>query len=540
MAENHVILDAETNKWLLPIEVTEAGQVDHVMQTAGTYVDKDIEVKVTVADATYEVESNEAPVAVASIADNNFTTESETRYAITLQADATKAASVVGVDQAGFAAADDTVTVPATTAEQATKVVYIKEGELGGQGTAGAESASVKLTKTTADGEGFIIKASGAGNVAVTKAGWVDPENTTAVSTDGDAYYEVQKASLTNVAKDGATYSEVEGPVLTSGGYLYINEGYVKDSKISLADLIPDEANITDENADLVYNTVKAYDKDGALIVGTMGDAELGAISASDASATIETVVVTANEDGSKFNVAGTKAIEGSASVAVVTRGLATTDMKATGAIEGEAAVEAELDVIALAVEVKENEGSAVEIAKGESTAKSSEILDAAPSDRAYITVSVADIVNKATVAPKVTAEGYGTSTVASKAELEVSSNITGDSAIIAIDNGDVVSTVTAGEDVEEVITVTADKSASASTINLGGVLTAAPTDKPYITLSAESNAPKATITGSVKTDVTEGYVLNTKSNTKDVVANFSTTAGSAAQYIRVWNGECL
>lgn len=86
----------------------------------------------------------------------------------------------------------------------------------------------------------------------------------------------VPAGNLSNTAEsEDKIYTTEAGPVLISGDYLYINAGYIKDTKIPLADLVPDVANVAagvDGNSHLIYNTVSVYDKDGQLIAGTMGD----------------------------------------------------------------------------------------------------------------------------------------------------------------------------------------------------------------------------------------------------------------------------
>jgi len=57
---------------------------------------------------------------------------------------------------------------------------------------------------------------------------------------------------------------------LVSGDYLYINAGYVENSKISLAQLVPDGASAT-LTGDYILSGYSAYDNSGALVAGTIG-----------------------------------------------------------------------------------------------------------------------------------------------------------------------------------------------------------------------------------------------------------------------------
>lgn len=528
-------LEVKENKFVLDLDVTSSGKATKTLETAGTYVDKNIEIKVDSKAATYEVEENAVPVAVASVADNDYTTEIANGHAIVLQADATKAASTVGVATAGFAAADDTVIVPATTAEQATKTIYIKEGSLtGGTATEITSEGGVKFASST---NGFDIKAAASGSVSVNKAGWIDAG--TKVNGASDTVKYLQAASLANTADNAAAFEEKTAPVLTEDGYLFINEGYIKDTKISLATLVPDDANITSENADKVYNTVKAYDKDGKLIVGTMGDAELGAITANDATATVSSVNVSANADESKFTVSGTGDISGSTSVSVSKRGLAETTLSAEGEISGTATVNAELDVIGLTASVSGDGAVKPEIKKDVSTAKSSELMAAAPEGQHYVAVSTDAIAKTATVTPTVAEAGYGTADVHVANSVNVTAGAqAADKVYIAIDNGSHEVSHTQNVTQEAITINMAD--AITDGYNKAGVLSAAPEGgKPYLMFSTSNTNTAGSVTSQATCVATEGYIeAGTSSDTAKTNAITATVTQAANKYIRVYNGE--
>ena len=84
-------------------------------------------------------------------------------------------------------------------------------------------------------------------------------------------YVPLTSASLANAATSGEDYYDWSetGPVLISGSYLYINEGYVPNAKISLARLVPDaaSANLADNH---ILGGYSAYNNDGTLITGTI------------------------------------------------------------------------------------------------------------------------------------------------------------------------------------------------------------------------------------------------------------------------------
>ena len=86
-------------------------------------------------------------------------------------------------------------------------------------------------------------------------------------------YATIASASFANSATSGTTYNDISStaPTLISNDYLYINEGYTGNVKISLAKLIPDNATITTSTgADYILSGQSAYDGDGNLIVGSI------------------------------------------------------------------------------------------------------------------------------------------------------------------------------------------------------------------------------------------------------------------------------
>ena len=83
-------------------------------------------------------------------------------------------------------------------------------------------------------------------------------------------------ATFANAATADTTYVDISGttaaPVLISGDYLYINQGYVDNLKISLAKLVPDSATISVVSGESphILSGYSAYDSTGALIAGTI------------------------------------------------------------------------------------------------------------------------------------------------------------------------------------------------------------------------------------------------------------------------------
>lgn len=530
-------MNIEEKVFQLPIDVEASGIVTKVLATADTYIDKNIKVTVNTPDAEFKVVDEGEVSATVSTTDTTYTSDTETPYAITIAADAKVTDVKVGVESAGFAALTDTVTVEGSTAEQDTKTIYVKEGHLSGEGEASAEG-SISLTKVGSQPEsGFYIKATATGSAAVDQAGWL-PVGSSA-DANGEAFYTVKQATLSN--NETGDFTEVTAPVLTEDGYLFINEGYIAPTKISLATLVPDDANITSENADKVYNTVKAYDKDGKLIVGTMGDAELSTITADDASAKITSVNVAA--DGNVFKVTGSADIAGNASVSVSKRGLAETTLSQSGVIEGEATVEATLSKIGLSVDVENADAEVTPVISKEdaTTVKAGAITTTAPTGR-YVAVSTAAISQEATVNPLVATEGYGSVDVfdATGATVKAGAAASGtyyvpiEAGSHTAEAGD-ASIVNASATVETEVEATEGFEGNLT----AGILSVAPAGE-YITISADATAVNGSVSGTVTCTATEGYIESSQ-QTASITGDVDVDVTEAAKkYIRIYDGTII
>lgn len=87
-------------------------------------------------------------------------------------------------------------------------------------------------------------------------------------------------ATFANTATSGTTYIDLSDgldsnnnniiPEIPSGGYLYINKGYIDNFKISLARLIPDTAAVNSLSGDYILSGHSAFDNAGNLIVGSI------------------------------------------------------------------------------------------------------------------------------------------------------------------------------------------------------------------------------------------------------------------------------
>lgn len=537
-------LNVQENKFILPIDVAAAGKVTKELQTAGTYVDKNIKIEVNTPDGSLEVKKQGDLSASVSVDTNVYTSDTETKYPITVKGDAAISEIQVGVKNEGFVDSTDAVTIAGSSAPQASKTVYIKAGSLSGSGAASAEGGNglaLGTKSATAPESGFYVKASAAGGASVATAGWVD-EKTPSVSVNGDSYYPIDAATLANAGTADKVYAEETGPVLVSGDYLYINKGYIGDTKIPLADLVPDKANVTagkDGNSHLIYKTVSVYDKDGALVAGTMGDAVLGEIAANDVSANVSTVSVAATEDNSAFKVTGTGNISGNTSVAVTGAGYATTSTTKSGTISGTANVEASLNKITVgAVATNANLTVTPVITKDSSSASATGAITKVAPEGHYVAVSADAINASTTVAPSVTSDGYGTADNfnASNATITAGSAASG---LYYVPINEATHSVSAEASAVTNASATVSSAIVDETATAITLLSAAPEGR-YLKISATATAQDGSVTTNAKCVSTEGYITNS-TQTLPITETVSVGVTNAAdKFIKVYNGELV
>ena len=540
-------LDVVENQFVLPVKITEAGTVTKTLNTAGTYVDKNIKLDVTTPKAEYEVKSANLVTATVAMVDNAFASETETRYPITITADATAPEVKVGIKpgKAGFAAETDVVTVAKADAEQASKKIYIKEGALASNSTASAEGGrGVVLGEkaNTAPATGFYVKASAAGSASVETAGWVDPNNNTPVDSSGDAFYPIAEATLLNEAAEQENYTEKDAPILISGSGLYINEGYIKNTYIPLAKLVPDEANVVageDGNSNLIYKTVSVYDKDAKLIAGTMDDATLSAIVANNAAATVNAVTFTLGEDG-KFAVAGTGTISGTASVGVDKVGYAKKELTGTGAISGTATVAAKVEAATTkATADKANITVKPVIAKeNTSTALSDDITTEVPTSGHYVVVSAAAIENTATVTPSISKTGYALEGTTGTAATVTGGSEASGSYYVKIQDAEhniakQPSTVTAPS-----TTVTTSFAEGENFVQPAVYTAEQATTGKFIKIDANATTANGSVVARAKCTATEGYITAISKDITITEAVSVAPAAATAKFIKVYDGE--
>lgn len=429
------IMPVEEKVFQLPIDIEAAGKIEKTLKTADTYVDKDIHIEIDTPAGELKIQDAgtvEATVSTGEDADH-YLAESGV-YSFKIVADAETSDATVDVKTEGFISNDTEVVIEGATAEPDIKTIYLKGGSLDGGNTADAESETVTLQTATASDEGFVIKVTAESSVFVDNSGWFEKDSSAASKDVSDEkYFKLAEVDFTNTEADPDAFENIseDVPALIEGSYLFLKEGYIKDSKIELAKLVPDGSNLptTGTESDLMYKTVRAYNNDGKLIAGTMGDAKLSEITADDAAATIESLTVTLSDDKSKFEVTGTGMIFGEASVSIAERGLATTDMEKTGLIHGEAAVDATLNKIDLTASVSSDSVVVTPIIEKDSdtTALSGNITTTKPADGKYVAVAVPEDYQYVTATPVVVTAGYGTEAEdgASISEALVSAGIT-------------------------------------------------------------------------------------------------------------------
>lgn len=99
-------------------------------------------------------------------------------------------------------------------------------------------------------------------NEVVRTSGWVEAGTVLAAGT------------LNNAPTASVSYAEQTGDntVIPAGGKLYINEGYYPNMSISLGQLIPDDANVTNAGNAHIRANFEAYDTNGNQLIGTIAD----------------------------------------------------------------------------------------------------------------------------------------------------------------------------------------------------------------------------------------------------------------------------
>lgn len=289
-----------TDNWTLDLAL-DAQSKTLTLGTADKYVDKDIELDIAVRDGAGSISGGALTHGGITTTDKTYLTGTSTNgYKVTMSNQASVGAISVPISTAGWIDNGDIASKAATSADTVSTDFYVKKG------SASVSSSQSIPVSGSIKNNGGTLTANFSGSKSITgsaTAGWVTGVTAATVQASGSATAEATdldanlvegnivkgktifgvtgtggnatKASFANAATEGKTYTDIsaDAPVLISGSYLFIDEGYVDgNKKISLAQLVPDGSNVIG-NEELIYNTVSVYNKNGELVAGTMGDA---------------------------------------------------------------------------------------------------------------------------------------------------------------------------------------------------------------------------------------------------------------------------
>lgn len=240
------------------------------LQTAGKYLDRDIEIApstVNVPGTSVSKTSlgyGESVTVSAGYLNSSQTIKNSIGAGTVKAGSGTIAASVsstAGSDgKYPITGTAVTVGVTASTAGYVSSSVGTKTS--GSVGVSGSVAASTLSASSITPGSQQTVTIG---------AGYYPSARTVTVK----AASEGAKATLLNALPTGKTEDDYtdnsdNAPVLVSGGYLYINGGYIPTQKISLAKLVPDNASGASSIKAGMLSTVSAYDNDGNLVTGNI------------------------------------------------------------------------------------------------------------------------------------------------------------------------------------------------------------------------------------------------------------------------------
>lgn len=315
----------------------------YTFSTANKYVDKDIALTVSAQDGSVKVAGGGLTHGEITTTDTTYLTDTNTGYPVTFSNNASRGAVTYNAttSTAGWVdGAEDFTGLSATSTDTKTLTKYVVKGTAS---VTGNQSITTNPTITFADGK---IKASYSGSKSisgsVSKNGWITSVSSASVSTSGSA--EINPSDLdsnlkaSNIIKgvtifgitgtgasnkdvvfsnkateheDGTkeSYTDISDDVaaLFQGDYLYVNEGYTTNKKISLAKLVPDGTTVqTDTSSPLIYKTVTARNDDGKLIAGTMDDASVKSGTSSIASVSVASSAEASGTNAGKYKLTAT------------------------------------------------------------------------------------------------------------------------------------------------------------------------------------------------------------------------------------------
>ena len=300
----------------------------YTFATADKYVDKDIALTVKAQDGSGSIIGGALSHSEITTDDTTYLQDASSGGVgpITFTNTASRAAATYKVGTAGWVDnASDVTALGASSTDTKTVTKYIKEGSAAVKGSQSISTSG----SITANGGTLTATLSGSKSIAATvsKAGWISSVSSASVSASGTATAQATDldanliaanivkgktifgvtgdetgavtTTFANTAAEGQEYTDIsaDAPILKSGDFLYINEGYTTNKKISLAKLVPDDATLTaSTGAAYILSGQSAYDKDGKLIVGTIPNATVTSGTATLASSSVGALNTSTNK----------------------------------------------------------------------------------------------------------------------------------------------------------------------------------------------------------------------------------------------------
>jgi len=213
---------------------------------------------------------------------------------------ATPATTIEQAPTISLTTATGVITSSYTASQSITPVVtegWISSGTAGTVSTTGSASLMLPTASSSVSGNTFTINPGWIGSTTAyqmqstsitTYNASVSGSNFANGSLAWEAGYidlgTITGASFANTPTAGTTYLDISdttgAPILISEDYLYINEGYTDNLKISLAKLVPNGASVllSDEH---ILSGYSAYNNDGILVAGSIPSKDVSDITIS-------------------------------------------------------------------------------------------------------------------------------------------------------------------------------------------------------------------------------------------------------------------
>lgn len=277
-----------------------------------------------------------------------------------------------------------------------------------GSGSATIDSVSVAADATSGKFKVSGSKAiTGSASASIASAGYgKDETGSGSVSGTATVNALISASVLDNKAATGVTYTENTSVVIPSEGALYISEGYIPATYITLDQMLDGKADTAGTaEADLRTGKV-AYDVNGKKLTGSMGNATItgGAISHTlgvptynstsgkfDQSCDITTAAPSVNSAGYISSSEGTKNAS-----AAVSENHALNKITGSIAISGTRTVKPVISKQSISI-------------SGVTDAADAAATTTAPSSGVYVKVNSAAATNNVNAAATISADGYGT-----------------------------------------------------------------------------------------------------------------------------------